>query len=227
MKVIKDLTEDLGAWLEFKRPRIGGSNAKATAIPLKFGTDRTPSGFWDIVGAQLTDPIEGSETPMQRGHTLEAEALEELKTIVGLEFDGKPGVWVSDDDDLLMLSSDGCEPGDKVTYDTEIKSLSHGKHFKLLYKARDYTGRPFDLVPSDAKNDYRAQVLHGFIVNKDLQTRYFVSFCPEARYQEHRIVVLPIERDEVEEEIGDLEAYEIGTLKKVRSIVAELIGNNF
>lgn len=171
MKVIKDLTEDLGAWLEFKRPRIGGSNAKATAIPLKFGTDRRPTGFWDIVAAQLTNPIEGGETPMQRGHTLEAEALEELRSIVGLEFDGKPGVWVSDEDDLLMLSSDGCEPGDKIIYDTEIKSLSHGKHFKLLYKARDYDGRPFDLVPADAKNDYRYQVLHGFVVNKDLQTR--------------------------------------------------------
>jgi len=157
--VYKDLTEDLGKWLEFKRTRIGGSNAKASSVPLKYGEDKTPSGFWDIVGAMLTRPVEGDETPMQRGHTLEADALTELSTIVGLKFDGKPGVWVSDEDDLIMLSSDGCEPGDKITYDAEIKSLQAGKHFKLLYKAKHHEGNYFDLIPSDAKNDYRHQVL--------------------------------------------------------------------
>lgn len=227
MKILKDLTDDLPKWLEFKRPRIGGSNAKAAAVPLKYGADTTPAGFWDIVGALLTKPIEGDETPMQRGHTLEADALEELKTIVGLEFDGKPGVWVSDEDDLLMLSSDGCEPGDKITYDAEIKSLQAGKHFKLLYKARDYKDRYFGLVPSDAKNDYRYQIIHGFIVNKELKVRYFVSYCPEAIYPEHRIAVLPIFREEVLEEIGDLEDYEKQTLKRARAIVDELVGSNF
>ena len=227
MKVIKGLTDDLRAWLEFKRPRIGGSNAKASSVPLKYGADKTPSGMWNIVGALLTEPVESEESVMQRGHTLEAAALEELKSILGLEFDGKPGVWVSDEDDLLMLSSDGCEPGEKITYDAEIKSLQAGKHFKLLYNGREMIDRYYDLVPADAKNDYRHQILHGFIVNKELKTRYFVSYCPEAIYPEHRLVILPIKREEVEEEIADLEEYETKTLKRVRSIVEELVGNNF
>lgn len=225
------IEQDTQEWIDYKRTRIGGSGAKSIAVPLSragFGGDKTPSGFWDLVAEMLSKPKEISESPTDRGHRLETEAVEELATIVGLEFEAKPALWVSDEDDQLMQSSDGCEPADIVTYDCEIKSFTYpGKHFKLLYQMRDYKGRGFDKLQLDYKSDYRDQIIHGFIVNPDLKVRYFVSYYPEALYAEHRFVIIPIFREEVEEEISNLKDYETKTLTRARTIVNELIGDNF
>jgi len=226
-----EIEQDTPEWLEYKRTRIGGSGAKSVAVPLTragFGGDYSPAGKWDLIAAKLSKPKEFDELPTDRGHRLEREAVEELETIVGKKFDAKPVIWVSEEDDDLMLSSDGAEPGEKVTYDCEIKSFSYaGKHFKLLYTMMHYNGRGFDKLQLDYKSDYRYQILHGFIVNPDLQVRYFVSYYPEALYAEHRIVVIPVFREEVEEEIAELKQYEIETLTSVREIVGELVGDNF
>lgn len=225
------IDQDTPEWLEFKRPRLGGSGVKSTAVPLErknMDGDYTPSGVWDLVANKLTDPKEVVESPTDRGHRLETDAIVELETIVGDKFDAKPYIWQSDEDGDLVLSSDGCEPGEKVTYDAEVKSFSlPGKHFKLLYDMQHYQGRGFDKLKIDYRTDYRYQILHGFIVNPDLQVRYFVSYYPEARYAEHRLVIIPVHRDEVKEEIDELKEQELSTLTRVRSIVNELVGDNF
>lgn len=225
------LEQDTEEWLIFKRPRIGGSGAKSTAVPLtrkNSDGDYDPAGMWDLIANKLTTPADMSEKPMDRGHRLETYAIEELKTIVGKEFETKPGVWQSEEDGDLILSSDGCEPAEIVTYDAEVKSFTNaGKHFKLLYKYLNHNSRGFDLLQIDYSSDYRYQILHGFVVNPDLQIRYFVSYYPEALYPEHRLVVIPVCRDEVEDEIEELKQNEIATLKKVRSIVSSLVGDNF
>lgn len=223
-----DLEQDTPEWLEYKRSRIGGSGAKNIAVPLTRGVDRTPTGFWDLVAGMLTKPKEFDEDPRDRGHRLETECIEELETIIGKKLDSKPTPWVSDEDDGLMLSSDACEPVEVPTYDVEIKSFSTwGKHFKLLYTSRDYKGRLYDLLDLGYGSDFRYQIVHGFVVNPELNVRYFASYCPEAIYQEHKLVVLPIFRDDVIEEIGDLREYELNSLARARSIVSELVGDNF
>lgn len=224
-----ELEQDSQAWLDFKRSRIGGSGAKDIAVPLARGADRTPAGFWDLIAGMLTRPAEiNGEDPRDRGHRLETDCIEELETIVGQKFNSKPTPWVSDEDDALMLSSDACEPVEVPTYDAEIKSFSKwGKHFKLIYKLRSYTGRNYDLLDFGHGSDFRHQIVHGFVVNPKLEVRYFVSYCPEAIYQEHRIVVLPIYREELDEEIGELREYEIKALIDARRIVGELVGDNF
>lgn len=223
------LEQDSPEWLNFKRSRIGGSGAKNIAVPRARGTDRTPAGFWDLVAGMLTKPKELlDEDPRDRGHRLETDCIEELETIIGKKFESKPTPWVSDEDDGLMLSSDACEPVEVPTYDAEIKSFSNwGKHFKLLHTLKDYKGRGFDLLDLGYSSDFRHQIVHGFVVNPKLKVRYFVSFCPEAIYDEHRLVIVPVFREEVAEEIGDLEEYELKALARARSIVSELVGDNF
>ena len=222
-----EIEQDTSEWLDFKRTKIGGSGAKNTAVPLKTGKDRTPAGFWDLVANKLTTPLDGSEAPTDRGHRLEVEVAEELKELLGVEFESKPTVWVSEQDEDLILSSDACEPVEVPTYDAEIKAFSKlGKHFKLLYQLNEGDDG-IDLLNMGYGSDFRTQILHGFVVNPKLKTRYFASYCPEAIYQKHKLAIVKIDREDYEDEIQELMSQELSTLENVRDIVSELTGDDF
>jgi len=224
-----DLAQDSQEWLDYKRTRIGGSGAKSI-LPLTQGADRTPSGFWDLVASRLTSPMEQDEDPRDRGHRLETDCIAELETIIGKKLDSKPTPWVSDEDDGLMLSSDACEPVEVPTYDAEIKSFSSwGKHFKLIHQLnhQDIQGDPLELLNMGYGSDFRYQILHGFVVNPELRTRYFVSYCPEANYDQHKLAIIPFERADYLDRIAELKTIELDTLKRVRAVVSEMIGDDF
>lgn len=114
--------------------------------------------------------------------------------MIGKDFESKPTVWVSEKDEDLILSSDACEPVEIPTYDAEIKAFSKlGKHFKLLYQLHEGEDG-IDLLNMGYGSDFKTQMLHGFAVNPKLETRYFVSYCPEAIYKRHRLAVVKVER---------------------------------
>lgn len=202
MQIIR-VEQDTEEWQEERRPSIGGSDAKSV-LPLRYKNsdgDYRSAGFWDFIGRQMTKPSGIIETPMDRGHRLEEEAMLELASLTGLEFDLKPGLWRSDEENRIHISSDGAEPGDKPTYDAEIKCLGDGKHFKYVYKSRNWHGSQLDLVPNEKGSFYREQVLHAFYVNPDLKTRYFMLYNPNVIHQEHKAVLMVINRDEIQEEL--------------------------
>lgn len=224
MRIVK-FEKNSPEWLEFKRGKIGGSRAKASK-PLSRGADRTPELFWVLVGELLTRKDNGQE-PMQRGHTYESEAIGLLSKQLDLEFDDNPGVWIDDEDEGQILSPDGAQPGNKPMYSAEIKCLGSGKHFKYLYKWKHHEGPAIDAVPNESRASYREQCIDYFARNPDLLIHYFGMYNPDAIYEDHKLFYIPIERHEVLDLIEEQETTERTLLKRVRSIVDELVGDRF
>ena len=228
MQIIK-VEQDSEEWLEERRPSVGGSDAK-NFLPTKRKTsdgDYRGAGFWDYVGRQLTKPSGVIETPMDRGHRLEEEAVIELSSITGLEFDLKPGLWRSDEENRIHISADGAEPGDKPTYDTEVKCLNDGKHFKFVYKARKWMGSQLDLVPNEVGAYYKEQVLHAFYVNPDLKTRYFMLYNPNVIHKQHVAVLMVINRSEIQEELEEYQTSIKEVLDDSEKVIGELTSDVF
>lgn len=225
---ILDIEQDSPEWLNERRRSIGGSDAHGILPPSRGpgAADGRSAGFWQMVGMQLTTPRE-LEDPRDRGHRLEEEAIIELSTIVGLKFNLKPGLWRSDTNSMLHISVDGAEPGDNPTYDAEVKALKEGKHFKYLFKRKNWKGSELDLVPDEYGAQYREQVLQAFAVNPNLQTRYFMLYEPNAIYTEHKTVLMVIQRADIAEELAEYEETITKVTNDIKSVVAELIGNNF
>lgn len=229
MQII-DTEQDSQEWLIERRKSIGGSDAHGILPPTRGAgaAEGRSATFWEKVAMQLTKPREDmQENPMDRGHRLEEEAIIELSTIVGLKFDLKPGMWRSDENNLLHISGDGAEPGDNPTYDAEVKALKEGKHFKYLYKRKNWNGRELDLVPDEVGSYYKEQVLHAFVVNKNLKTRYFMLYEPNAIYPEHKTVLMVINREEILDDIAEYEEIINKVTSDIRRVVGELIGDNF
>ncbi len=225
MEVI-DLDQDGVDWLNERRKSVGGSDSKGFLPTTRKNSDGDylSAGFWQYIGQQLTSPRDLGEAAMDRGHRLEEEAVKELETVVGLPFELKPGMWRNGN---YHISSDGAEPVAEPTYDCEVKCLKEGKHFKYLYKARNWDGAQLDLIPDEYGAYYKEQALHGFVVNKKLRTRYFVLYEPNAKYAEHKIVVIVINRNEI---VKDIELYESKlneSMQKAQAIISELIADNF
>lgn len=208
------------AWMEKRRAKITGSVAKSVK-PLSRGADRTPAGFWKLVGEMLTI-MPDTELPMDRGHRLEEPAIVKLSRKVGLEFNSDKVIWESDKDNQQAVSPDAAEPGDKPTYAAEVKNLAEGKHFKYLYKAKSFQGNPIDLLPDETGAQFKDQVVQYFVVNEDLKTMFFALHNPDTIYEEHELVVITIHRADVLELIAEQDRTQKETLERARSIVKEL-----
>lgn len=223
MKIIPVSQDNIKEFLDARRATIRGSNAKATEPPLRKGGDS--AGFWQLVGEMLTIPRELEELPMRRGHRLENEALDKVSKKLGLEFNIDPQMWQSDTDEAQQISPDGAEPGLTPTYAAEIKNLTEGKHFKYLYKARGFEGNPIDLVPDEQGAYYKHQAIQYFVVNELLKTLYFVLHCPDAAYEEHELVIIVINRSDVQGLVTAQDRIQKDTLIKARNIVHELVAD--
>ena len=223
MQIIRFGENDLRAWMERRRAKITGSVAKSVK-PLSKGVDRTPAGFWKLVGEMLTI-MPDVELPMDRGHRLEEPATVKLSHKVGLEFSSEKVIWESDQDNQQAVSPDPAEPGDNPTYAAELKNLAEGKHFKYLYKAKTFQGNPIDLVPNETGAMFKDQVVQYFVVNEDLKTLYFGLHNPDAIYEEHELVVITIHRADILELIAEQDNSQKQTLERARSIVQELVAN--
>lgn len=225
MKII-EVEQDTPEWEAERRGRVGGSDSRGIMPPTRGTGD--PSGFWDIIGERLTAKREDTEEkPMDRGHRLEDDGIAELETIVGLKFRTKHGIWRSDDEEMLQLSPDADEDSDEPTYAGELKSLKAGKHFRVLY-AQKFSGLTgIDLVPNEYGSYYREQCIEYFVVNQKLEILFFAMYLPEAIYPEHRMIVITIPRESIEDEIAE----QAETMKKqtarIRRIVEQLAGDNF
>lgn len=220
MQIKRFSDDDLKGWREERRAKITGSTSKGI-VPLSRGADRTPAGFWQLVGEMLTI-MPDDDTPMNRGHRLEKDAIEKLADKTGLEFDKGKVIWESDEDSAKAVSPDAAEPGDNPTYAAEVKNLNEGKHFKYLYKQKSFIGNPIDLVPNEQYASYKEQVIQYFVVNDNLKTLYFALHHPDAIYEEHELVIITIHRADVLEDISAQDRIQKDTLERARSIVAEL-----
>lgn len=226
MKLIR-IDQNSPEWREFRKNKIGGSDAKGM-MPLKRSPNSDPAGLWDLVGGMLTgnSSDEPGETPMDRGHRLESSAVQVISEAIELELDDNAGVWVSSENEHVMVSPDAAQPGDEPEYSVEIKHLNAGKHFKFLHKMKNGLSG-IDLVPNEAGAYYREQCIQYFVVNENLKVHYFVMRHPDVIYKEHELVIAVIDRTDVQEEVDQQLAIQKKQVARAKDIVNELVGDLF
>lgn len=164
-------------------------------------------GFYEVLAERLAVPEEGDETPIDRGTRLEGPALDEFAKLTHKKVKNDLILWVSDEDESMAYSPDGCISAKEVV---EVKCLSSAKHLMAYFE---------QCIPSE----YVKQCLQGFIVNEKLQTCYFVFYDPRIpskplhwielnrkdlaadieMYRRHELEIVK----ELEEKVNQLESY--------------------
>ncbi len=120
-KVIENMEQGSSTWLEYRRSKIGSSDA---AIVLGISPYCSPYMLWQRKLGLI--PEQETTSAMQRGKTLESEAL----VYINVNTYGKyePAVVESEKNPFMCASLDGlCVTPDK-TYACEIKCLNLNDH---------------------------------------------------------------------------------------------------
>lgn len=213
--------------LDARRGKVMGSKVKGVRRQSR-NSDKRYQTFWDIIGEKMAIAADG-ESPMDRGHRVEPDALAAAGQILGLEFDTDPGMWISDLDDDMGVSPDGAEPveGDALpTYGGEVKSLSSGNHLRFIYEDRiarqlpDYN--PIDSVPNEEKHYFRDQVIQYFVINEKLETMYFILHDDRIVVDHLVTYIITIKRSDIAHLIEDNTNMQFEALMQINKIVAEL-----
>lgn len=150
-----------------------------------------------------------NETDLARGVRLEDEAREKFMEATGKKVE-QVG-FAKGNNEWIGLSPDGLiKNKGKYTEAIEIKCLAGKNHVKAFFERK---------VPSE----YEEQVLQYFIVNKDLKKLYFVFY--DDRIQECPLIIIEVNRKEIEEEIKLAEQSQKEALEKVEELLEKILFN--
>ena len=181
MKIL-DLPQRSQQWFEARLGVITGSRAKQV-----FAKNNLP--FIDeLIAERMTGTIPESFTSdaMKHGILFEPEAIRVYEETTKNKVE-EIGFCVHDKYPFIAVSPDGLVKVDgKYQGAVEVKCPSSKKHIEYIRIGR---------VPAE----YKAQVLHYFVVVDDLQWLDFVTYDP--RMKSHKINVHRVYRNEIQEEV--------------------------
>lgn len=173
--IIKNLKQGSPEWFDARNGIITGSRAKEAY-------KKDTSVLLDLlISEKLTGEMEQIYTTadMQRGIDLEPLARNDYKDFTGFDV-REVGICLSDTKDYLAVSPDGLIYGDdqdelKPIGGLEIKCPKSKTHIKYIR-----TG----IIPKE----YKAQILHYFIVCESIEWLDFVSYDPRVTIRPLNIV---------------------------------------
>lgn len=225
MKIIKlSQSEDREAFLDFRRGRISGAKAKNLKL-LTRGKDRTPAGFYEVLAEKLAISKDG-EPERDRGLRLEHEAVQLTAKKLKLKVDTDPGVWVSDEDEDIMVSPDAAEASKKPKWAIEAKCLDSKNHLHgIIQDIKAQTEEDYNPINSlkIATSDFRWQVTQYFVVNEYLETVYFTLYDDRFAHDNLTHYVIIVKRSDIEEQIEAQRSEQKMMLAEMRAIIKELI----
>lgn len=193
-------------WLAGRQCCITGSSL--ADIVVKRGTGKK-MGFYQLIADRVAHNPDPDESAMDRGNRLEREAVEKLNEHTGLKFNQVDNeIWVSSDNDNIVISPDAYVKGKKITIAAETKCPNSAKY--LMY-------RDIDEVPLE----YELQVLQYFIVNTDLETLYLTLY--DDRIVAAPIHIITVTRKELGLRIEHYLKYQLDTLAEVNKYVEKLV----
>ncbi len=198
MKTLKFDNQE--AWLEARKCKITGSRLK-DIITLR-GTGKK-IGYYELIAERLALPPNG-DNPIDRGHELEAEAIERFKKETNKNVDTSLVIWTREEDENIAISPDGFIG---ETEAVEVKCLSSAKHIEAL-------------LTQEIPSEYEFQKLQYFIVNDKLQTLYFCFYDPRLSVKDFFFIT--ISRKDVLSDIEKYLIYQRGVLEEVNEIVNSL-----
>lgn len=225
MKVYKiSQAKDREAFLDFRRGRISGTKSKRMKT-LTRGKDRTPAGFYEVMAEKLAIAKDGEEE-RERGQRLEQEASELTAKKLGLNLDTDPGVWVSDDDEDIMVSPDAAEKSDKPVFAVEAKCLDSANHLRgMVQDIRAKKSSDYNVLESlqIGRSDFRWQVVQYFVVNEHLRTVYFTLYDDRFAHDKLMHYVIEVKRSDVAAYAEFQKENQLALLIEMRAIIKELI----
>lgn len=195
------LEQNTDEWLEWRKGKITGSRLKNLIV--KRG-DGKKIGFYELLAERLSTDNSKVEDPMQRGHDLEQEAIEQFEELTGMKVNPDCGVWVSDEDEYIALSPDGEINEEEAV---EVKCLASARHLQALIEQK---------IPSD----YEEQVVQYFIVNEKLLALHCIFYDPRIACKPLHYIT--VNRVDIEDKIQSYAAYQRATLKEIDDIITEL-----
>ena len=157
-------------WYELREGKITSSIAKSA----KSGE----STIFETLAVMLTGKKERQFTNeyMDRGTSLEGEAIKEFERVTGLKVELVGFV----SNGYLGWSPDGVIfKGDKIVGGIEVKCPDTKNHIKNIVSEKFY-------------QEHQDQLIHGFVVVDDLETNYFVSYDP--RLLQRKIYIKEVQR---------------------------------
>ena len=204
MKIYNDIQQKTPEWFALRNGKVTGTLLKKI-VGTKIARD---TAYYELIAERLSIVDHDEESALNRGIRLEDEAREYFAKEYKVKVDTMAFVE-SDTNKFMGISPDGfIKKGKKYTQAVEIKCLSSANHVKAWLK-------------NEIPDDYYAQVIQYFIVNKELQALFFVLYDP--RIEIHPMHVITVERADIKEDIEGYEIAELAFLKDVNDKVKELL----
>lgn len=212
MRIIPDneIAQGSAEWLALREARITGTKlgkcyAKSRSDDELYDTNKRLLGFYELVAEMLADSdTDGQSSSRERGHELEAEAVDELEKITGQTY-ARGGVWLVND--WHMESPDAYTPD--LTEAVEVKCLASARHIMAI---------DTDTPPQE----YMGEYLNYFVANKDLQKLHICLYDPRFYDERLRLHYWTITRDEWASKITRAENIAGHIKNDVERVVARL-----
>lgn len=152
---------------EWKEARLGViTGSKAKDVTLKTRGTGYKVGVYRLIAERIAIPRDEYENRMDRGHSLEAEAVARLAQETKLPFvqvDNE--LWTREDMPNVGYSPDGYVEAEQIEIATEVKCLDSARHVEAI-------------ITNQIPSDYDDQVEQAFVTCDTLKTLYFVMYDP-------------------------------------------------
>lgn len=204
-------------WQDTRRCKVTGTKLKAV-----MGTgEARRSLIAELIAEEATEQSKVFVTTaeMERGNAEEVFAVRAFEDRTGKKVD-RIGMCVDDERDWVALSPDGLikDADGKYTEAVEVKCPDSKK--AILYrienmipmeetglvgaKGQPLAGAPFLGIPSE----YKWQVVHYFLVNKDLKKLYFLVYDARFIDEESKLYIVEVKRENelLQEAVAEAEA---------------------
>lgn len=188
-------------WLSARAGKVTGSKLKD--VLTKRG-NAVKIGVYQLVADKLGIQ-DGAVDGRDRGHELEAEAMQALIDETAIYFKTDLVMFESDDNSNMAYSPDGYTEDFKIT--AEAKCLSSAHHIQVI-------------VEDKILSEHFDQMIQSFIVNDKQQVHYYISYDPRVTARPTHII--RTNRKDVEGIIEKYRDMQKDVLARVDQIVEEL-----
>lgn len=172
------------------------------------GTPRArQEAMYEIIAERLTVGTDDGEyeNAMDRGLRLEKDAIKEFEFETGKSVE-VTGFCEDDEDPMICNSPDGLIPKENAAI--EVKCMGGKNHVKMW-------------LTNEVPDEYEWQVVQYFVLNKELQTLYFIGYNPDI--PRHPLHVIEVKREEIAEKITKARVSQKEFLGEVNKILETLI----
>lgn len=182
-------------WQLMREGRITGTKlghlfSKSKKTNEYYDSSKPLLGYYSLLAERLAFLDEdGHDSNIERGHRLEAEAIDRAEELLNKEF-VRGGVWELNSKHIE--SPDGFTPDLKEAI--EVKCLSSARHLMAI-------------VNNEPPVEYEAEYMNYFLVNPDLTRLYITLYDPRFVSQYLQLYIFTVERKDVADKLEMLKIY--------------------